>query len=203
MLSGRFNADNYPDLAARLALLAWARRNSSSTHRHAHARVDLTASHKGELAGNRLNTFVALNLSKTEVTKVKTPASLTGFEDVLLSERERLFIEQGGPRAKATLGFDYITGKLESDLRIIYFGPQTLGTFSGTAEGVPNARYKAKTSADLSFTYSISKNTKLTFAATTSSTSSPPRKMRTRRITASNTTACNSAERRSYSDGCG
>ncbi|WP_426071711.1 TonB-dependent receptor plug domain-containing protein [Janthinobacterium sp. DSP2-3-3] len=164
VLSGRFNADNYPDLAARLALLGVGEAqffvNSIDTRTRG---LDLTASHKGELAGNRLNTFLALNLSKTEVTKVKTPDSLQGYEDVLLSERERLFIEQGGPRAKATLGFDYITGKLESDLRIIYFGPQTLGTFSGTAAGVPNARYKAKTSADLSFTYSISKNTKLTF----------------------------------------
>nr|WP_217916773.1 TonB-dependent receptor [Janthinobacterium sp. BJB401] len=164
VLSGRFNAGNYPDLAARLAQLGVTEAqffvNSVDTRTRG---LDLTASHKGELAGNRLNTFLALNLSKTEVTKVKTPASLTGFEDVLLSERERLFIEQGGPRAKATLGFDYITGKLESDLRVIYFGPQTLGTFSGTANGVPNARYAAKISADLSFTYSISKNTKLTF----------------------------------------
>ncbi|WP_425253741.1 TonB-dependent receptor plug domain-containing protein [Janthinobacterium sp. NFX145] len=164
VLSGRFNAGNYPDLGARLAQLGVTEAqffvNSVDTRTRG---LDLTASHKGELAGNRLNTFLALNLSKTEVTKVKTPASLTGFEDVLLSERERLFIEQGGPRAKATLGFDYITGKLESDLRVIYFGPQTLGTFSGTANGVPNARYAAKTSADLSFTYSISKNTKLTF----------------------------------------
>ncbi|PIG29344.1 iron complex outermembrane receptor protein [Janthinobacterium sp. 35] len=164
VLSGRFNAGNYPDLGARLAQLGVTEAqffvNSVDTRTRG---LDLTASHKGELAGNRLNTFLALNLSKTEVTKVKTPASLTGFEDVLLSERERLFIEQGGPRAKATLGFDYITGKLESDLRIIYFGPQTLGTFSGTAKGVPNARYAAKTSADLSFTYSINKNTKLTF----------------------------------------
>ncbi|WP_035821207.1 TonB-dependent receptor plug domain-containing protein [Janthinobacterium sp. RA13] len=164
VLSGRFNAGNYPDLGARLAQLGVTEAqffvNSVDTRTRG---LDLTASHKGELAGNRLNTFLALNLSKTEVTKVKTPASLTGFEDVLLSERERLFIEQGGPRAKATLGFDYITGKLESDLRVIYFGPQTLGTFSGTAAGVPNARYAAKTSADLSFTYSINKNTKLTF----------------------------------------
>ena len=164
VLSGRFNAGNYPDLAARLALLGVTEAqffvNSVDTRTRG---LDLTASHKGELAGNRMNTFLALNLSKTEVTKVKTPASLTGFEDVLLSERERLFIEQGGPRAKATLGFDYITGKLESDLRIIYFGPQTLGTYNGTAKGVPNAHYAAKTSADLSFTYSINKNTKLTF----------------------------------------
>lgn len=164
VLSGRFNADNYPDLASRLALLGVGEAqffvNSIDTRTRG---LDITAGHKGELFSNRLNTFLALNLSKTEVTKVKTPASLAGFEDVLLSERERLFIEQGAPRSKATLGFDYLTGKLESNLRVIYFGPQTLGTFSGTAEGVPNARYAAKTSADLSFTYSINKNTKLTF----------------------------------------
>jgi RimJ/RimL family protein N-acetyltransferase len=43
------------------------------------------------------------------VTGVHAPSatSLAGFEDVLLSERERLFIEQGGPRRKATLDFDY------------------------------------------------------------------------------------------------
>jgi iron complex outermembrane receptor protein len=103
-----------------------------------------------------------VNVSKTEVTGIKAPKSLAGFEDVLLSERERLFIEQGGPRAKATLGFDYITGPLETDLKIIHFGSQTLGTFSGTENGVPNARYAPKTSADLSLTYSFDKNTKLT-----------------------------------------
>src|SRR5450830_1079548 len=164
VLSGRFNAGNYPDLAARLALLGVTEAqffvNSVDTRTRGLA---LTASHKGEFIGNKLTTFLALNLSQTEVTKVKTPPSLAGYADVLLSERERLFIEQGGPRAKSTLGFDYVTGKLESDLRIIYFGPQTLGTFSGTAAGVPNAHYSAKASADLSFTYSINKNTKLTF----------------------------------------
>jgi len=74
VLSGRFNADNYPDLAARLALLGVGEAqffvNSIDTRTRG---LDLTASHKGELAGNRLNTFLALNLSKTEMTKVKTP----------------------------------------------------------------------------------------------------------------------------------
>ena len=96
------------------------------------------------------------------MTEVHAPPSLAGFEDVLLSERERLFIEQGAPRRKATLGFDYTRGKLQTDLRIIHFGPQTLGTFSGTAAGVPNAHYEAKTSADLSFSWSFSDSTKLT-----------------------------------------
>jgi len=83
------------------------------------------------------------------VTDIHAPAALQGFEDVLLSERERLFLEQGGPRRKATLGFDYVTGPLETNFKIIHFGPQTLGTWSGTAAGVANQKYEAKTSADL------------------------------------------------------
>jgi iron complex outermembrane receptor protein len=59
--------------------------------------------------------------------------------------------------------FTYNTGPLDTDFKIIYFGPQTLGTFSGTAAGVPNQHYEAKTSADLSFTYAFDSKTKLTF----------------------------------------
>jgi iron complex outermembrane receptor protein len=164
VLSGRFDADNYPELAAKLSTLGVGQAqffvNSVDTKTRG---LDLTASHRGSVAGYKLTTFLAANFSKTEVTDIHAPASLSGFEDVLLSERERLFIEQGGPRRKATLGFDLVTGPVETDFKIIHFGPQTLGTFSGTAGGVPNAKYEAKTSADLSFTYTINKNTKLTF----------------------------------------
>ncbi|PHV08622.1 TonB-dependent receptor [Janthinobacterium sp. BJB412] len=164
VLSGRFNADNYPALGARLAALGVDQAqffvNSVDTKTQG---LDLTASHKTNFGANKLTTFLALNVGKTEVTGIHAPASLKGYEDVLLSEKERLYIEQGGPRSKATLGFDYVTGALETDLKIIHFGPQTLGTFSGTAAGVPNQHYEGKTSADLSFTYAINKNTKFTF----------------------------------------
>ncbi|WP_445233208.1 TonB-dependent receptor plug domain-containing protein [Duganella rhizosphaerae] len=164
VLSGRFNADTYPDLAERLAKLGVGEAqffvNSVDTKTQG---LDLTASHKTNFGSNKLTTFLALNVSKTEVTGIHAPASLKGFEDVLLSEKERLYIEQGAPRSKATLGFDYVTGPWESDLKIIHFGPQTLGTFDGTAAGVPNQHYESKTSADLSFTYSINKNMKFTF----------------------------------------
>ena len=164
VLSGRFDASNYPALGATLAALGVGQAqffvNSIDTRTKG---LDLTLSHKTGLGAGRLATFLALNLSKTEVSRVHAPASLAGFEDVLLSERERLFIEQGGPRAKATLGFDYTQGPWETDLKIIHFGSQTLGTFSGTANGVANAYYQPKTSADLSFTYTINKSTKLTF----------------------------------------
>ncbi len=163
VLSGRFDENNYPALGTILRGLGVGQAqffvNSVNTETKG---LDLTMSHKADVGGGKLATFLAMNFSKTSVTKIKTPASLTGFEDVLLSERERLFLEQGGPRTKATLGFNYLSGAFGTDFKIIHFGEQTLGTFSGTAGGVPNARYAPKTSADLSFTWSFDKNTKLT-----------------------------------------
>jgi iron complex outermembrane recepter protein len=167
VLSGRFDEDNYPALGSILRGLGVGQAqffvNSVNTKTQG---IDLTISNKADIVGGKLSTFLAMNYSKTEVTGIKTPQSLAGFEDVLLSERERLFIEQGGPRSKATLGFDYQTGALETDFKIIHFGAQTLGTFSGTAGGVPNAHYAPKTSADLSLTYSFSKSAKLTVGGT-------------------------------------
>jgi iron complex outermembrane receptor protein len=166
VLSGRFDADNYPALGDILSSLGVGQAqffvNSVDTQTKG---LDLTVSHKTDLGSGRLSTYLGFNYSKTEVRKIKAPPSLAGFEDVLLSERERLFLEQGAPRSKATLAFEYATGPLETDFKVIYFGPQTLGTFSGTAAGVPNARYTSKTSADLSFTYSFNKTTKLTIGA--------------------------------------
>ena len=166
VLSGRFDADNYPALGGILAALGVGQAqffvNSVDTQTKG---LDLTVSHKTDLGPGRLSTYLAFNYSKTEVKHIHAPPALAGFEDVLLSERERLFMEQGGPRSKATLDFNYVTGPLESDFKVIYFGAQTLGTFSGTAAGVPNARYEPKTSADLSFTYSFNKTTKLTVGA--------------------------------------
>jgi iron complex outermembrane receptor protein len=165
VLSGRFNADNYPALGATLQTLSVDEAqffvNSVDTSTKG---LDVTASHRMPLASGRLNTFLALNFSKTEVTAIHTPSTLAGFEDVLLSERERLFIEQGGPRRKATLGFEYTQGKFGSDFRIIHFGPQTLGTFAGPP--TPNAHYEPKTSADLSFSWSFTERTKLTVGGT-------------------------------------
>ena len=163
VLSGRFDADNYPALGSLLSALGVGQAqffvNSVNTKTQG---VDFTVSHKTDFGATKLATFLAMNYSKTNVTGIKAPPSLAGFEDVLLSERERLFIEQGGPRSKATLGVDVTNGPWEKSFKIIHFGKQTLGTFSGTSSGVPNAVYEAKTSADLSVTYSFNKNTKIT-----------------------------------------
>ncbi len=163
VLSGRFDADNYPALAATLSALGVGQAqffvNSVNTRTKG---LDLTWSDKTNFSNGKLNTYLAVNFSKTEVTGIKAPASLSGFEDVLLSERERLYIEQGGPRRKATLGFDFTTGPVQAEFKVIHFGSQTLGTFTGTAGGEPNAYYSPKTSADFSIAYSIDKNTKIT-----------------------------------------
>jgi iron complex outermembrane receptor protein len=173
VLSGRFDEDNYPALGSILQGLGVGQAqffvNSINTTTKG---ADLTASHKADAFGGKLTTYLAVNISKTEVTGIKTPPSLRGFEDVLLSERERLFIEQGGPRNKATLNFNHVKGALESDLKIIRYGAQTLGTFTGSyyidqngvrqPTGVPNAYYAPKTSADLAFTWAFDRNTKLT-----------------------------------------
>lgn len=163
-LSGRFDANNYPALGASLAALGVGQAqffvNSIDTKTKG---LDLTVAHKATFGAGKLSSYLALNLSQTDVVNVHAPASLRGYESVLLSERERLFIEQGGPRTKATIGFDYSRGAWETNLKLIHFGSQTLGTFSGTENGVPNAFYEPKTSADLSFTYSFNSNTKLTF----------------------------------------
>ena len=165
VLTGRFTPDNYPTLAPALNAMGLDQAqffvNSIDTRTQG---LDLTVSHRANVAAGRLTTFLAANFSKTEVQRVKAPAALAGFEDVLLSERERLFIEQGGPRRKATLDFDYTQGQLETDFRIIHYGPQTLGTFSGSP--VPNQYYKSKTSADLAFTWSFTDKTKLTVGGT-------------------------------------
>jgi iron complex outermembrane receptor protein len=165
VLSGRFDADNYPALGATLQQLGVGQAqffvNSVDTKTQG---LDVTLSNRMDVGPGKLNTFLALNFSKTEVTGVHAPSALRGFEDVLLSERERLFIEEGAPRRKATLGFDYTQGKLETGLRIVHFGPQTLGTFSGPP--VPNQRYEPKTSADLSFTWAFTDKTKFTVGGT-------------------------------------
>jgi iron complex outermembrane receptor protein len=165
VLSGRFDADNYPALGATLQQLGVGQAqffvNSVDTKTQG---LDLTVSNRAKVGAGNLTTFLAVNFSKTEVQRVKAPAALAGFEDVLLSERERLFIEEGAPRRKATLGLDWTQGQLETSLRVIHFGPQTLGTFSGPP--VPNQKYKAKTSADLSFTWAFTEKTRLTVGGT-------------------------------------
>lgn len=126
--------------------------------------IDLTISHSTEIGDGELSTYFALNHGKTEITQVNVPGPLSGpgGPDTFLSDRERRFIEDGAPSTKATLAFDYSFGKWDTMFKIIHFGSQTLGSFSGPPVFL---NYGAKTSADASVSYAFTDNVKLTVGA--------------------------------------
>lgn len=126
--------------------------------------IDLTVSHSTEVGDGELTTYFALNHGKTEITRVNVPAPLSGEggPETFLSDRERRFIEDGAPSTKATLAFDYSIGKWDAMFKIIHFGSQTLGSFSGPPVFL---NYGPKTSADASLAYAFTDNVKLTVGA--------------------------------------
>ncbi len=173
VLSGRFNTDD-PNIGAMLANLNVGEAqffiNSVDTRTRG---IDITAAWDSDLWGGELNTYFGLNYGETDVTAIHAPPSLVGREDVLLSERERLFVENGSPESKGVVGFDWTRERWNANIKFIYFGEQTLGTFSGPP--VPNQEYNAKASADVSLTYSISDTTKLTVGGANIFDSTPTR----------------------------
>jgi len=160
VLSGRFDAINFPEIAPLLNSLGVEQTaffvNSVNTRTRG---LDLTASSRSKFGEGQLYTFLALNISRTSVTAVNAPPKLQTYTGVLLSEKERLYIEQGGPRAKATLGFEYAQVAWTGEAKVIYFGSQTLGTFDGPP--VPNQVYKPKTSMDLGLSWQATPALKL------------------------------------------
>ena len=163
VLSGRFNTDD-PNIGDILADLGVGEAqffvNSIDTRTRG---IDLTAAYDTTLWQGELTTYLGFNYGETDVTAIHAPPALVGREDVLLSERERLFIENGAPESKGVLGFDWTREKWNANVKLIWFGEQTLGTFSGPP--VPNQHYNAKASADVSLTYSYSEATKFTLGA--------------------------------------
>ncbi|MDR7332266.1 TonB-dependent receptor [Roseateles asaccharophilus] len=158
VLSGRFDDSNYPALGTILQGLGVGQAqffvNSVDTRTRG---LDVTASNRTKLGEGQLSTFLAFNMSRTKVTNVHAPALLQGYEDVLLSTRERLFIEEGGPRSKATLGFEYARGAWTGEVKFIYFDKQTQGGFS---DGV-YLSYKPKASMDLGLSWQATPALKL------------------------------------------
>ena len=171
VLSGRFDQTD-PTIGATLARLNVGQAqffvNSVDTRTQG---LDFTYSRTDDLGDGKLGTNFAYTHNKTEVRAINLPARFRNrpdLADVLLSERERLFLEQGAPRSKFVLGFNYDINKWNADFKIIYFGQQVLGTFSGTAvlgEIAGLAEYDPRASADFAVTYSFLENLKLAVGA--------------------------------------
>ncbi|TAN51869.1 MAG: TonB-dependent receptor [Methylococcaceae bacterium] len=163
VLSGAFDSSD-PNIGAILERLDVGRAqffvNSVDTKTQG---IDLTVSHHTPLAGGELSSLLAFNYGITRVQSIHAPASLAGRENILLSARERLFLEQGAPSSKAILGLDYAHGPWDGNIKIIYIGAQTLGTYSGYP--TPNQHYAGKATADVSLSYSFTDKVKLTVGA--------------------------------------
>jgi iron complex outermembrane receptor protein len=69
--------------------------------------LDLTASHKTSFGADKLATFLALNVSKTEVTGIHAPASLRATKTCCCRRRSACTSSRARRARKATLGFDY------------------------------------------------------------------------------------------------
>ena len=168
VLTGRFDQAD-PSIGATLARLNVGQAqffvNSVDTRTQG---LDITYSRTDDLGDGKLGTNFAYTHNKTQVRAINLPARFQNrpdLADVLLSERERLFLEQGSPRSKFVLGFNYDLNKWNTDIKFIYFGQQVLGTFSGTASGVLNAEYDPRLSADFAVTYAIQENIKFAIGA--------------------------------------
>ena len=133
--------------------------------------LDIVLEHRTNLGGGRLNSSLAMTLSKTEVAKDANgnviinhvSRQLRGLEDVYFGERNLINMENAVPTTKGNLTFDYKKGNWGVMLRNTYFGKVTDPDFHKDANGDEyHAVYSAKVITDLSLSYKLSKALRLT-----------------------------------------
>jgi iron complex outermembrane receptor protein len=128
--------------------------------------LDVIVTHNALLGRGKLNTTFAFNLNQQEVLAVHTSDKLRNKEETYFGEREKLFVEGSAPRMKGNLTFNYNVGKFGAMVRGVYFGKVEMGTWSGTANDVPNQIYDPKTTIDLSLSYRITEKSQITIGGT-------------------------------------
>ena len=165
VLSGRFDAENYPALGATLQTLGVGQAqffvNSVDTRPAAWTSPPRSAC---RLGAGRLNTFLAAELQQDRSDRRACAGGTARLRGRAAVGTRAPVHRTGRPAPQGHARLRVQPGQFGSDFRIIHFGPQTLGTFSGPP--VPNAHYAAKTSADLSFSWSFSERTRLTVGGT-------------------------------------
>jgi iron complex outermembrane receptor protein len=126
--------------------------------------ADLTLAYDDSWGAFDVSSFFAFNYNTNEVKAVRPTAALAGRQDIVLSPRERLFIEGAAPEQKATWAINVARGPISLDAKATYFGEVVLGTFSGPP--VPNQVYDPLTTLDLSVTADLGERWKFTLGAT-------------------------------------
>lgn len=120
--------------------------------------IDIVIDHSTSLGTNgKLSNTLSGTFSKTEIENVK---QILGTD--ILDERLKGYIEDAMPRTKFNLTNNYKSGKFNVMLRNVYFGSVNDPDFRGTATPVT---YGEKIVTDLTFSYELANNMKLTVGA--------------------------------------
>jgi iron complex outermembrane receptor protein len=97
--------------------------------------VDIILSYDTTISEGKFSATFAGNINETEIDRVNSPEGIP--EEVSLDALQRSFLEDGQPKQRATLTFDYERGKWSSVLRANYFGETDVTYFGNDHIGLP------------------------------------------------------------------
>ncbi len=97
--------------------------------------VDIILSYETTLAQGKFVATFAGNINDTQIDRVNSPQGIP--EEVSLDALQRSFLEDGQPKERATLTFDYEREKWSSVLRTNYFGETNVTYFGNDHIGLP------------------------------------------------------------------
>lgn len=166
ILTSEFNVNELPaDIAAKLQEYDVQAANFFTNAIDTRTRgIDLVATYQQPFEnGSRLNVSLGANLNEVKIQgAVKTSPQLQGQADLYLQPWDRLELEEGDPQSKVTATVQYSIGRLSAMVRGVRFGEVSLNT--GGAFGRPQT-YDARFVTDLSLTYEVLDNLRLTAGA--------------------------------------
>lgn len=126
--------------------------------------VDIILRYETTLSEGQFSATFAGNINETEIDRVNSPEGIP--EEVSLDALQRSFLEDGQPKERATLTFDYERGKWSSVLRANYFGETDVtyfgndhiglpGFLSPTGEFKPTSTVESAVLVDLNISYQL------------------------------------------------
>jgi iron complex outermembrane receptor protein len=136
--------------------------------------VDIILSYETTISEGEFSATFAGNINETEIDRVNSPEGIP--DEVSLDALQRSFLENGQPKERATLTFDYERGKWSSVLRANYFGKTEVtyfgndhiglpGFLSPTGEFKPTSVVESAVLIDFNVSYQITDNLALVVGA--------------------------------------
>jgi iron complex outermembrane receptor protein len=119
--------------------------------------LDIITSYSHKIGKGRLGLTFAGNFNKMKLDKITTTPALVGKEDIYYGRREQYFLRASAPPHKLSFSADYSIKKFSTNLRLTNFAKVEIINFADEIED-----FKSRTTTDLSFSYSASKNIRIT-----------------------------------------